>query len=84
VIYVLEVPPDAPARAWFAFDLEDFERKTAAMTIHAGTICIYPSEAEAVGAFEGRDPRIEGKENWRARHALFEQLVALDVLSDDS
>jgi hypothetical protein len=44
---------------------------------------VYWDEAEAVAAFEGRDPLIADKSMWRARHALHEQLVALDVLTDD-
>lgn len=44
---------------------------------------VYWDEAEAVAAFEGRDPLIADKAMWRARHALHEQLVALDVLTDD-
>lgn len=30
MIYVVEVPPDAPANAWFAFDEEDLLRKVCA------------------------------------------------------
>jgi hypothetical protein len=44
---------------------------------------VYWNEAEAVAAFEGGDPLIAGKEGWLARRALYEQLVALEVLADD-
>jgi hypothetical protein len=57
---------------------------TAALAARAGAHYVYWNEREAVGAFEGGDPRIAGKAHWRARHALFEQLVALEVLSDDN
>ncbi|BCO25857.1 hypothetical protein MIZ03_0736 [Rhodoferax lithotrophicus] len=63
--------------------VEDRAAFSAALAARAGNCCIYWNEREAVGAFEGGDPRIAGKEHWRARHALFEQLVALEVLSDD-
>jgi len=53
------------------------------VTNMAGTCCIYWKEAEAVAAFEGADPRIADKAHWRARHTLYEQLVALEMLSDD-
>lgn len=44
---------------------------------------IYWSEREAIAAFEGADPRIAGRDGWRARRALYLQLVALEVLADD-
>lgn len=84
MIYVVDLPPDGAPNAWFAFDAEDFAHKAAHLTIHAGTICIYQDEADAVAAFEGGDPRIAGKAHWRARRALYEQLVALEVLADDN
>lgn len=83
MIYVVDLPPQGEPRAWFAFDAADLERKRVTMGAVAGESCIYWNEAEAVGAFEGNDPRIAGKEHWRARRALYEQLVALEVLADD-
>lgn len=48
-----------------------------------GECCIYWTEAEATAAFErSADPAWQGK-GWRARWALREQLIALEVLSDD-
>lgn len=44
---------------------------------------IYWSEPEAVLAIEGQDPFFLEKGNWRALHALREQLLALDVLAAD-
>jgi hypothetical protein len=44
---------------------------------------IYWSEVEATAAFERRaDPAWQGR-GWRARWALREQLIALEVLADD-
>lgn len=83
MIYVVELPAQSPPRAWFAYDEEDFARKMVTLANPDGERCVYWDEAEAVHAFEGGDPLIAGKELWRARHALHEQLVALDVLTDD-
>lgn len=83
MIYVVELPQQAEPRAWFAFDVADLERKRVTMAAGAGESCIYWNESEAVGAFEGNDPRIAGKEHGRARRALYDQLVALEVLADD-
>jgi hypothetical protein len=44
---------------------------------------IYWSEPEAVLAIEGQDPFFKEKSNWRAMHALREQLLALDVIAAD-
>lgn len=44
---------------------------------------IYWSEPDAVLAIEGQDPFFAEKGNWRALHALREQLLALDVLAAD-
>ncbi|MDF1484092.1 hypothetical protein PY257_02655 [Ramlibacter sp. H39-3-26] len=60
------------------------EALTAALSVRAGGRCIYWSDRDAIGAFEGADPRIAGKAHWRARRALYEQLVALEVLADDN
>jgi galactose-1-phosphate uridylyltransferase len=83
VIYVVEIPEAGRARAWFAYDKQDFCCKMAGMAGSEGERYVYWNEAEAVAAFEGRDPLIAGKAMWRARHALHEQLVALDVVTDN-
>ena len=83
MIYVVELPSKGHPRAWFAYDKEDFVRKMVTLASPEGERYVYWNEAEAVAAFEGRDPLIAGKALWRARHALHEQLVALDVLTDD-
>lgn len=83
MIYVVELPDQAYARAWFAYDKEDFAQKMMSLAAPQGERIVYWDEAEAVAAFEGRDPLIADKSMWRARHALHEQLVALDVLTDD-
>ncbi len=83
MIYVVEIPDHGYPRAWFAFDKQDFAHKMATMTSPVVERYVYWDEAEAVAAFEGRDPLIADKAMWRARHALHEQLVALDVLTDD-
>lgn len=44
---------------------------------------MYWNETVAVAAFEGGDPVIADKSIWRARHALHQQLLALEVLADD-
>lgn len=56
----------------------------AALNARAGLHCIYWDERAAVSAFEGADPRIAGPAHWHARRALYEQLVALEVLADDN
>jgi hypothetical protein len=83
MIYVVELPSLGYPRAWFAYDKEDFAAKTLTLASSEGERYVYWNEAEAVAAFEGRDPLIADKSMWRARHALHEQLVALDVLTDD-
>jgi hypothetical protein len=83
VIYVVELPIQGHPRAWFAYDKEDFAHKMVTLACSQGEHCVYWDEAEAVAAFEGRDPLIADKSMWRARHVLHEQLVALDVLTDD-
>lgn len=55
----------------------------AALAARGGESCIYWTDTEAVAAFEGADPRISVPERWRARHALYQQLLALEVLADD-
>lgn len=83
MIYVVELPIQAYPRAWFAYDKADFARKMATLASAEGERYVYWDEAEAVAAFEGRDPLLADQSMWRARHALHEQLVALDVLTDD-
>lgn len=87
MIFVVERPEGAAPRAWFAFDADDLEAKLAhcdAAALHAAGRCeLYPDETAALAAFERRaDPAWQG-EGWRARWALREQLVALEVLADD-
>ena len=60
------------------------EALAAALAARDGLNCIYWNDRDAIGAFEGADPRIAGKSLWRARRALYEQLVALEVLADDN
>lgn len=58
---------------------------SAALSARSGvTSCIYWTDRDAIGAFEGADPRIAGKALWWARRALYEQLVELEVLADDN
>ena len=83
MIYVVELPDQGYPRAWFAYDKEDLAHKILSLAILQSERIVYWDEAEAVAAFEGRDPLIADKAMWRARHALHEQLVALDVLTDD-
>jgi hypothetical protein len=56
----------------------------AAAALRARSDCrIYWNEAEATGAFERADDPAWQGEGWRARWALREQLVAMEVLADD-
>jgi hypothetical protein len=87
MIFVVEQPEGAMPCAWFAFDVDDLEVKLAqsdAAALHAAGRCrVFPDEAAAMAAFErAGDPAWAG-EGWRARWALREQLVALEVLADD-
>jgi hypothetical protein len=87
MIYVLEMPEAAAPRVWFAFDADDLERKletSPAAALHAQGRCrLYADESAALAAFERSDhPDWQG-EGWRARWALREQLIALEVLADD-
>lgn len=87
MIHVLEMPVDAPPRVWFAFDADDLARKLEASDVaelHAAGRCrVFADESAALAAFErADDPDWQG-DGWRARWALREQLVALEVLSDD-
>jgi len=56
----------------------------AALVARGGSCFIYWNDRDAIGAFEGADPRLAGQSNWWARRALYEQLVALEVLADDN
>jgi len=49
-----------------------------------GDCLVYWTDRDAIGAFEGADPRLAGVPHWHARRALYEQLVALEVLADDN
>ena len=102
MIFVLQLPDQAPPRAWFAFDLADLQRKVLAScdlvdqasdeqaitaTVEAllaqGDCRVYWTEAQATAAFEhAADPLWQGP-GWRARLALRDQLIAMDVLADD-
>lgn len=87
MIHVLELPPGGPPRAWFAFDADDLARKLEACDAGAlfaqGRCRVFADESAALAAFERSDhPDWQGT-GWRARRALHEQLVALDVLADD-
>lgn len=97
MIFVVEVSRQADASAWFAFDSDDLLRKIearapgelAAASPPAGgadarqRCCIFWSTAEATAAFERADDPLWQGEGWRARQALREQLVAVEVLADD-
>ncbi len=99
MIFVVELPAgDAEPQAWFAFHRDDLLRKIAARGTHLplaaaagggaaadeGCCLIYWDEAEATAAFErAADPAWQGGRGWRARVALREQLIALEVLADD-
>ena len=56
----------------------------AALRVRPGQHYIYWSDREAISAFEGADVRIAGPAHWHARRALYEQLLALEVLADDN
>jgi hypothetical protein len=60
------------------------EGQAAAAALRARGECrIYWSESEATAAFERADDAAWQGAGWRARWALRDQLVALDVLADD-
>lgn len=55
----------------------------AALTARPGECRVYWSDQEAVLATEGADAWLSAPERWRARHALHQQLLSLDVLADN-
>lgn len=69
----LSAEPIAPRAAW-----------TAALEARPGSVCIYWDDSQALAAFEGADPRLQGKSRWRAKRALYEQLIALEILADNN
>jgi hypothetical protein len=87
MIHVLELPEGAAPRAWFAFDIDDLRRKldgSEAAELHARGRCrVFHDEAAALAAFERADDPAWQGEGWRARWALREQLIALEVLAAD-
>ncbi len=83
MIFVVELPEAADPSAWFAFEADDLAARLLAVQADGVERIVYWDESEAVAAFEGGDPLIAGKPGWRARRALYEQLVALEVLADD-
>jgi len=55
----------------------------AALAARPGECRIFWSDTEAVLATEGGDAWLSATERWRARHALHQQLLSLDVLADN-
>lgn len=55
----------------------------AALAARPGESRIYWSDQEAVLASEGADAWLCAPGRWRARHALHQQLLSLDVLADN-
>lgn len=55
----------------------------AALAAREGECRVYWSDQEAVLATEGADAWLGAPERWRARHALHQQLLSLDVLADN-
>lgn len=55
----------------------------AALTARPGECRIYWSDQAAVLATEGADDWLCAKARWRARHALHQQLLSLEVLADN-
>ena len=85
MIFVLELPPGAAPRCWFAFDGDDLRRKLAATggppdwPMH-----LWRNEPSAVLAMEDDAlPLWQGPEGWKARWALRAQLVATEVVSEE-
>jgi len=55
----------------------------AALAARPGHTTVYWSDEQALHAFEGGDPALVGPAHWHARRALYQQLVALEVLADN-
>ena len=55
----------------------------AALAARPGRTTVYWSDEQALQALEGGDPALVGPAHWHARRALYQQLVALDVLADN-
>lgn len=61
------------------------EAAACAAALHSRGDCrVYWNESEATAAFERKDDPAWQGAGWRARWALREQLVALEVLADDN
>jgi hypothetical protein len=56
----------------------------AALDARPGRHHVYWNDRDAIGAYEGADQRIAGADFWHARRALYQQLLALEVLADDN
>lgn len=84
MIFVLELPPAAEPRAWFAFDGEDLQRKFSAAGGPPGhPLHLWVDEDRALLACENdAEPLWQGN-GWRARWALRQQLLATEVLAED-
>lgn len=60
------------------------EAMVAALRARGNDCRIYWDDVQALAAFEGADPWLQGRQNWHKRRALHEQLVALELLADDN
>jgi hypothetical protein len=70
---VLSAQAVTPRAAW-----------AAALEARPGSTWIYWDDSQALAAFEGADPRLQDKSRWRAKQALYEQLLALEILADNN
>ena len=84
MIFVLELPPAAEPRAWFAFDGDDLQRKLHATGGPPGhAMHLWRDETQALMVCENdAEPLWQGA-GWRARWALRQQLLATEVLAED-
>jgi len=55
----------------------------ATLAVRPGEFRVYWSDQEAVLATEGADEWLCARARWRARHALHQQLLSLEVLADN-
>lgn len=55
----------------------------AALLARGGQWRVYEGEETALIAADAVDPCFEGRSGWMARHALRQQLIAVEALSDD-